>query len=102
MAGCGRKPVATVTVMKRIAQTVEAVGAGCRDFGGQRGKGGLAVVWRQKLAKAGEPTGLFEVQVGDQQRPFGRPEEGAGRAGKEIVAAERKGNHGPALCRQAS
>src|SRR5688572_11721874 len=101
MAGRGWKPVATVTVMERIAEAVEAVGAGGGDLRGQRGQGRLAVIRRQELAEAGEPARLLEVQIGDQQRPLGRPEQGAGRAGEEIVTAERKGNHGLALCREA-
>src|SRR5688572_24147593 len=93
MAGSGRKPVATISIMERIAETIEAGGAGGGDFGGQGGERCLAVIGRQELAEAGEPAGFLQVQIGDQQRPLGRPEKGAGRAGEEIVTAERKGNH---------
>jgi hypothetical protein len=60
--------------VEAVTEAIEAGGAGRGDFLGQPGEGGLTVVRRQELSEAGEPAGLFQVQIGDQQRLLGRPE----------------------------
>jgi hypothetical protein len=63
-----------------------------------------AVIGRQHLAVAGKEAGLFQMQVGDQQRLFARPVQRAARHQPQFLAGEgekgtigvgeRNGNHG--------
>ena len=68
---------------------------------GQIGQGRDRIVGRQHLPALGEPARFLEMEIGDQQGAPGGPEQRALRQRHQLVAGERKANHGPAIERRA-
>ena len=87
--------VAAEAVVEAVAEAIESGRAAAVDVARQHGQRGERIIGRQELAEAGEPAGLFEMEVGDEQRGLARPEQRAIATGEEIMTGERSGNHGP-------
>ena len=64
-------------VVEIVAEAEHPPRAGRADRQRQAIQRLAAVVGRQHLAMAGEEACLFEMEVGDQQRAFARPEQRA-------------------------
>lgn len=93
LARVPREALATEPVMKAVAEAEEPLGACRLDGASQRAERRLRIIWWQELSEAREPACLLEVQIGNQQRFLGRPEERAVSGCEESLAGERKGNH---------
>ena len=85
--------VAAVAVVEAVAEAPDFVRAGGGDEGGEIGQGCDGIVRRQHLAEAGEPARFLQVEIGNQKRAAGRPEQGALRQRHQLVITERKANH---------
>jgi hypothetical protein len=102
----GRQPIGRSGIEPRRAMGIVEIVAQAKDpprarVAHQRGEPVerfAAVIGRQHLPAAGEPACLFQVQIGHQQRLFGRPDQRPRRAEQPFLAGERergerKGNH---------
>src|SRR5438309_164317 len=75
IARSGRQPFAAEAVMKTVAETVQPLCPGPLNLGRKGGESRMRIVRREKLPEPREPARLLEMQIGDQQRLLGRPEE---------------------------
>src|SRR5947209_20587960 len=83
--------------MKTVPETVQPLCPRPLDLGRKSGESRMRIVRREELSEPREPARLLEMQIGDQQRLLGRPEECAVSAWAKRLARERKGNHGAGL-----
>jgi hypothetical protein len=97
LAGAGGEAVAAVAVVEAVAEAPDLAGPGRGGERGEIGEGGDRIVGRQHLPEPGEPARFLEMEVGDEQGPAGGPEQGPLRQRHQLVATERKANHGAQL-----
>ena len=76
LAGPRGKAVAAVAVVEAVAEAPDLLGAGRDGERGEIGEGGDRIVGRKHLPQPGEPARFLEMEVGDQQGPARRPEQG--------------------------
>ena len=94
VAGAGGQAVAAVAVVEAVAEAPDFRGAGRDGESGEIGEGGDRIVGRKHLPEPGEPARFLEMEVGDEQGAAAWPEQGPLRKRHQIVATERKANHG--------
>ena len=78
------------TVVKAVAEAEEASGAGSLHLAGKRGQRRMRIIGRKELPEPREPARLFEVQVGDEQRLLGGPEQRAGGGSRRTFRLRTK------------
>ena len=62
------KPVASEAVVKTVTKAEKTRDGGALHLSGQRGQRFQRIIWRKHLPQPREPTGLLQMQVGNQQR----------------------------------
>ena len=82
----------SLVAMKAVTEGNDSLRAGPEQVAGEASERQPSIVGRQQLAAAGIGGEFFEMEVGDQQRAFGRPIKRARGKRGELLATEAQGN----------